>query len=37
MRSVDWKRQGRGRKTKSEGIKGAGAKNVKSVHKYRGP
>ena len=37
MRSVDGKRQGRGRKTKSEGMKGAGAKNVKSVHKYMGP
>lgn len=37
MRSVDGKRRGRGRKTKSEGLKGAGAKNVKSVHKYRGP
>lgn len=37
MRSVDGKRRGKGRKTKSEGEKEAGAKNVKSVHKYRGP
>lgn len=37
MRSVDGKRRGGGRETKSEGMKGAGAKNVKSVHKYRGP
>lgn len=37
MRSVDGKRRGRGRKTKSEAMKGAVAKNVKSVHKYRGP
>lgn len=31
------KDDGRERKTKSEGIKGDGAQNVKSVHKYRGP
>lgn len=37
MRSVDGKRRDGGRKTKSEGMKGAGAENVKRVHKYRGP
>ena len=31
------KDEAQGEKTKSEGMKGAGAKNVKSVHKYRGP
>lgn len=37
MRSADGKRRGTARKTKGEAMTGPGAKNVKSVHKYRGP
>lgn len=37
MRSADGKRRGTARKTKDEAMTGPGAKNVKSVHKYRGP